>query len=240
MKLPAICGQSPGPVCSGGAARAPWRISRQPGQASQPSARGSSRDSAAARRLGALSPPCSSASRQRSANSGSRAWITGKASAMPAQYAAGLVRSADCSPTPPKWAGNIAKSRACGASGSSAPPRHCLRICQTARSWARRGRRRGSPAGAPCEGRGWHGGRHKAAGAAMSISWRSSCSSSSRRRAQNDAAALIRAQVTSPDFVTELRGAWWRGPLASLHWTRCHGGRLRPQQWCPKTHESRS
>ena len=56
--------------------------------------------------------------------------------------------------------------------------------------------------------------------------------------AQNDDATLIGAQVTSPDFVTAFRDAWWRGPLASAHhsccfglnWTRKNSGRLRPQQ----------
>ena len=32
--------------------------------------------------------------------------MTGRASARPAQYAAGLVRSAECSPRPPRWAGS--------------------------------------------------------------------------------------------------------------------------------------
>ena len=94
--------RSAGPAGAQGLHATPWRISRQPGQASQPSVCRSSRASAAARR---------------------RAWMTGKASARPAQYAAGLVRSADCSPRPPRQAGRVARSRACRASGSAAPPR---------------------------------------------------------------------------------------------------------------------
>ena len=62
--------------------------------------------------------------------------MTGRASARPAQYAAGLARSADWITRPPKWAGSVASVFACGASASAAPPSH-LRVCHIAWSWAR-------------------------------------------------------------------------------------------------------
>ena len=117
--------------------------------------------------------------------------MTGKASARPAQYAAGLVRSAECSPRPPRWAGSVARLPACGASASVAPPRHCLRVRHMAWSWAR-AYARISDGGTVRKAWFARGDAHICSNnqehckSGSFGSWRSSRSSSSRRRAAQD------------------------------------------------------
>ena len=97
------CGQSPMPLSVAGGGRAPSAIVRQDGHPCQPSARRTSRATAALRRLIAIAfvSPVSRWRMHASVRAGACSPRTGSASAHAAQYAAGAVRTALVRPRPP-------------------------------------------------------------------------------------------------------------------------------------------
>ena len=111
------------------------------GMVAQPAARKWSAAALAARREGARAAgPALSSATQRSAASGRRAAMTGRASAHAAQYAAGAMRTAEVRPTPPIVPGNcpIARASATWSSAAvglpSASPSSAHRVFHTAAS----------------------------------------------------------------------------------------------------------